>query len=356
MPKIVLPFACRAARTALQMDFLSDNAAGVHPAVLAAVAAAAPAQAAGYDADPWSEQLDSAFSALFDTPTRAFALPSGTAANALALAAAVPPFGGVWCHAAAHIEVDEAGAVPFFTGGATLFLVDAPHGKLTVDALEAAAARRRGDVHQVQPAAVSLTQATEAGTVYTPAEVAALAGWAHARGLHVHMDGARFANAVAHLGCHPADIAARAGVDLLSFGCIKNGGMSAEALLVFDPQLAATIPVRRKRAGMMPSKGRFAAAQLLAMIENGIWLENARAANAGARALASLAATRLLHPVESNELFIRLTHAERETLRSGGFAFYDWEQDGPDAARLVVRWDQPPTAIAALADALGRLA
>ena len=334
------------------MDFLSDNAAGVHPAVLAAISAAAPAQSAGYDADAWSTRLDAAFSALFDTPTRAFAVPSGTAANALALAAAVPPFAGVWCHASAHIEVDEAGAVPFFTGGASLILVDAPHGKLTVEALDAAASRRRGDVHQVQPAALSLTQATESGTVYTPDEVAALAAWAHARNLAVHMDGARFANAVAHLGCHPADIASRAGVDLLSFGCIKNGGLSAEALLIFNPKLAQTLPVRRKRAGMMPSKGRFAAAQLLAMIENGVWLHNACAANAGAKTLAHAADTRLLHPVEANELFVRLTPAEREALRSQGFHFYDWEQDGPNAARLVVRWDQSPEAIAALATAL----
>ncbi len=338
------------------MDFISDNAAGVHPAVLAAVVQAAPAVTQGYDADAWSNRLDAAFSELFDTPTRAFAVPSGTAANALALAAAVPPFGGIWCHAAAHIEVDEAGAVPFFTGGASLILVDAPHGKLTVDALDAAAARRRADVHQVQPAALSITQATEAGTVYTPDEVSALADCAHARALAVHMDGARFANAVAHLGCHPADIANRAGVDLLSFGCIKNGGMSAEALLVFNPALAASLPVRRKRAGMMPSKGRFAAAQLLAMLENGVWLQNARAANAGAQLLARAASTRLLHPPQANELFLHLTPAERALLREQGFHFYDWEQDGPDAARLVVRWDQSPAAIAALADALGRLA
>jgi threonine aldolase len=210
--------------------------------------------------------------------------------------------------------VDEAGAVPFFSGGATLILVNAPHGKLTVEALDAAAGRRRGDVHQVQPAVLSLTQATESGTVYTPDEVAALAGWAHARGLKVHMDGARFANAVVSLGCHPADIANRAGVDMLSFGCIKNGGMAAEALLLFDPVLADTVPVRRKRAGMMPSKGRFAAAQLLAMVQNGIWLETARAANAGAARLAAAAGSRLLHPVEANSLFVRLSADERAAL------------------------------------------
>jgi threonine aldolase len=337
------------------MDFFSDNAAGAHPAVVAAVAAAAGPEPAGYDSDRFSAALDDAFSALFERSVRVFAVPSGTAANALGLSAIVPPFGGVWCHAEAHIEVDEAGSVPFYTGGASLMLVPAPAGKLTVDHLDAAAARRRGDVHQVQPAALSLTQATECGTVYAPAEVAVLSQWARARGLHVQMDGARFANAVAGLGCAPADITWRAGVDLLSFGCIKNGGMSAEALVVFDPALAETIPVRRKRAGLMPSKGRFAAAQLLTMLDGGLWLENARRANAGARQLAAAAQARLLYPVEANELFVRLTPAERADLRALGFGFYDWELAGPEAARFVVRWDQDEAAIAQLALALRAL-
>jgi threonine aldolase len=338
------------------MDFHSDNAAGVHPAVLAAVAAAAGPEAAGYDGDPWSGRLDEAFSALFETRCRVFAVPSGTAANALGLAACVPPWGGILAHAEAHVEVDEAGAVPFYTHGASHILVPGASGKLSAEALDAAMARRRGDVHQVQPAAVTLTNATEAGTVYAPHEVAAIAGWAKARGLAVHMDGARFANAVAHLGCTPGEISWRAGVDLLSFGCIKNGGMSADAVVVFAPALAETIPVRRKRAGLMPSKGRFAAAQLLAMIEDGLWLANARAANAGAQRLAAAARERLLQPVEANEVFLRLSAAERADLRTRAFGFYDWELAGPEAARFVVRWDQTEDAIAALADALARLA
>lgn len=338
------------------MDFLSDNAAGVHPAILKAVAQAAGPHPRSYDADTWSERLDAAFSTLFETQVRAFAVPSGTAANALGLAACVPPFGGVWCHWQAHVEVDEAGAVGFYSGGASLMLVQSPAGRLTVDALAQAAALRRGDVHQVQAAALSLTQATECGTVYPPDEVAALAGWAKARGLAVQMDGARFANAVAHLGCSPADITWKAGVDMLAFGCIKNGGMAAEALLLFDPKLAQTIPVRRKRAGLMPSKGRFAAAQLLAMIEGGVWLENARAANAGARTIAAAAGARLLYPVEANEVFLRLASAERQQLRALGFSFYDWELAGPDAARFVVRWDQEQAAIGSLAAAIASLA
>jgi threonine aldolase len=337
------------------MDFGSDNAAGVHPAILSAIQQAAPAHPAAYDSDAWSARLDAAFSDLFAGPVRVFPVPSGTAANALALAAAVPPWGGVYAHAEAHIEVDEAGAVPFFTGGASLILVSGAAGKLTVEALEAAASRRRGDVHQVQPAALTLTQATEAGTVYAPHEVAALAAWAKAQRLAVHMDGARFANAVAHLGCHPADVSWRAGVDILSFGCIKNGGMTSDAILVFGEALAATLPVRRKRAGMMPSKGRFAAAQLLAHVEGGLWLELARRANMGARALAAAAGARLLYPCEANEVFVRLTAAERARLRDAGFSFYDWELAGADAARFVVRWDQEEADVAALAQALAGL-
>jgi threonine aldolase len=345
----------RGVQSAAHLDFHSDNAAGAHPAVLAAMLAAAGPEPRGYDADPFSARLDAAFAALFETPCRVFAVPSGTAANALALAACVPPWGAIWAHDAAHVEVDEAGAIPFFSGGASLLLAPGDHGRLSVATLAAAAARRRNDIHQTAPAALTLTQATESGTVYTPAEVAALAGWARANGCRVHMDGARFANAVAHLGCTPAELTWRAGVEVLSFGTIKNGGMSAEAIVVFAADLAQTLPQRRKRAGMMPSKGRFAAAQLLAMIDDGVWLANARAANAGAALLAAAAPHRLLHPVQANEVFVALTAAERATLRAQGFAFYDWEDAGPDAARLVVRWDQPPAAITALAAALAAL-
>lgn len=337
------------------MDFGSDNAAGVHPAVLDAMHEAAGPQPVGYDGDLWSQRLDAAFSDLFETAVRVFAVPSGTAANGLGLAACVPPWGGVYAHQEAHIDVDEAGAVPFFSGGASHVLVPGPRGLLSVDALDAAAGRRRGDVHQVQPGAITITQASECGTVYTPDMVAAISGWGRPRGLRLHMDGARFANAVAHLGCNPADLTWRAGVDILSFGFIKNGGMLSEALVVFAPALAETLPVRRKRAGMMPSKGRFAAAQLLALVAQDRWLANARAANRGARVLAAAAAERLLYPVEANALFVRMSAAERQALRDDGFSFYDWELAGPDAARFVVRWDQDEGAIAALAAAISAL-
>jgi threonine aldolase len=337
------------------MDFGSDNAAGVHPAILDALAAVAGPEPVAYDADRVSQRLDAAFSDLFGTRCRVFAMPSGTAANGIGLAALVPPWGGVWCHEDAHIDVDEAGAVPFFTGGASLLKVAGEHGRLTVDRLSRAAARRRSDVHQVQPAALSVTQATEAGTCYSPDDLAALGRWAREQGLGFHMDGARFANAVAHFGCHPADLSWRAGVDLLAFGFIKNGGLSAEALVVFNEEAAKTVPVRRKRAGMMPSKGRFAAAQLLALLEDGRWLDNARAANAGGQAIAAAAPGRVRHPVQANEVFMDMTAAQRAALRAAGYIFYDWELDGPDVARFVVRWDQDGEAIDALARAIGEL-
>ena len=334
------------------MFFLSDNAAAPCPEVIAAVTAAAPASSGGYDGDAISAQLDDAFGAVFGRACTVLPVTTGTAANALALAALVPPFGAIACHAEAHIHVDECGAPEFFTGGAKLLLVPGADGRLTPDGITAGLAAHRGDVHQVQVRALSLTQATEAGTVYAPDALAALGDHARANGWRVHLDGARFANAVAHLGCHPGDLSWRCGVDILSFGMIKNGGMTAEALVVFDPTLVAELRFRRKRAGQMPSKGRFHAAQLLAMLDGDVWLRNARAANAGAAMLATAAADRLLYPVEANEVFVQLHPGEAARLRGQGFGFYDWGAAGSGEARFVVAWDTPEADIAALAAAL----
>jgi threonine aldolase len=280
------------------------------------------------------------------------ALPvsTGTAANALALACLVPPWGAVACHTEAHIHVDECGAPEFYTGGAKLMLCPGASGKLNPAGLDAALASHRNDVHQVQLSALSITQAPECGTVYTPSEIAALTAHAAAKGWRVHMDGARFANAVAQLGCNPSEMVA--GVDALSFGCIKNGGLSAEALVLFDLSLADQLRWRRKRAGQMPSKGRFNAAQIIAMVENDVWLRNARAANAGAQALAAAAQDRLLHPVQANEVFVQLAAGEPDRLRAQGFHFYDWGDAGSNEARLVVSWDTPAAHVEALARAL----
>lgn len=333
------------------MRFFSDNAAAVHPAVFQAMAEADRLDTA-YDGDAWSKRLDSAFSHLFQHEVSVLWVTTGTAANCLALAGLVPPYGGILCHREAHIQVDEAGAPEFFTGGAKLLLVDGPGAKLTVDALEDARSRIRADVHQVQANALSITNATEYGLTYSAAETVALGAWAKAHGLGFHLDGARFGNAVASTGASVADLTWRAGVDALSFGFVKNGGLCAEALIFFDPDLAADTLFRRKRSGHLLSKGRFLAAQLLAMLDGDVWLRNARAANAGAARLAEAAGGRLLFPVEANELFIRVSPDEAASLRGQGFDFYDW---APHEARLVVSWDQDAGDIDRLASAIAAL-
>ena len=331
------------------MQFLSDNAAAVHPAVWAAMQAA-DAPDAPYDNDALSQMLDERFSDLFGRPCVALWVATGTAANCLALATLVPPHGGVVCHREAHIEMDECGAPAFFTHGAKLMLAEGEGAKLTPQAVERVVAPIRDDTHQVQPHALSLTQATEYGLVYKPEELTALIDHARGRKLGVHIDGARFANAVAHLGCTPFEACGPA--DALSFGCIKNGGMGADAVVFFDPALADVARYRRKRAGHLQSKGRFLAAQVLALLEGNLWLDNARKANAAAQEIASACGGRLLHAVEANELFVLTTPAERVALRAQGFSFYDW---GDDAARLVTSWSSVSAEVSALARAIAAL-
>jgi threonine aldolase len=333
------------------MRFFSDNAAPVCQPVLDAILAANTLDTA-YDGDRWSAQLDGRFSDLFERNVRVLWVPTGTSANCLALTALCPPHGGIVCHRDAHIQVDEAGAPEFYTHGAKLLLGDGAGAKLTPDAIRSVIDPIRRDVHQVQPHAISITNATEYGLAYTPGEVAAIGDLAKDRGLGLHMDGARFANAVAHLGCTPADVTWRAGVDALSFGFVKNGGMAAEALVFFRPELADPILYRRKRAGLLFSKGRYLAAQLLAMLDDDLWLANARAANAGAALLARAAPDRLVFPVEANEVFLRVDSDEAARLRALGFDFYDW---GVGEARLVISWNQTEAEIVPLAEAIAAL-
>jgi threonine aldolase len=333
------------------MRFFSDNAAAACPEVMAALAQANRMDTA-YDGDAWSRRLDEAFSKLFQTEVTALWVSTGTAANSLALAALCPPHGSIVCHRDAHIQNDECGAPEFYTHGAKLLLAEGKGAKLDPAGVEALLATVRNDVHQVQPAALSITNATEYGLVYTPDETTALGRLARERGLGFHVDGARFANAVASLGCAPADLTWRAGVDALSFGFVKNGGMSAEALVFFRPELAAATLYRRKRAGHLLSKGRYLAAQILAMLEGDLWLRNARAANRNAALLAEAAGARLVLPVEANELFLKVTPQEAQALRDQGFDFYDW---GPGEARLVTSWDSEPAAVDALAAAIASL-
>lgn len=333
----------------MAMQFLSDNAAAVHPRVWDAMRAADAADSP-YDGDGLSRRLDDEFAALFGRECAVLWVATGTAANCLALAAMVPPHGGVICHREAHIETDEGGAPGFYTHGAKLILADGEGAKLTPAGIAAAIAPIRKDVHQVQPHALSITQASEYGRAYRPGELAAIAASAREHGLSLHMDGARFANATAFLGCSAAEAAGP--VDALTFGFVKNGGFGAEALVFFDTALAEVARLRRKRAGHLQSKGRFLAAQILAMLDGDLWLANARAANAAAQEIAATVRDRLLHPVEANEIFVRLSAQEREALRRQGFSFYDW---GDDAARLVTAWNSDPAHVTALARALAAL-
>lgn len=332
------------------MRFFSDNAAPVHPAVMEAIAEANVTDTA-YDGDQWSARLDAAFSERFETRVSTLWVPTGTAANSIALAGLVRPWQAVLCHREAHIEVDECGAPALFSGGAKLILLDGPGAKISAPGIDAAMAAIRKDVHQVQPAAISITNASEYGLAWRPDEVGAIGERARAHGLSLHMDGARFANALAFTGSAPADVTWRAGVNALSFGCVKNGGMNAEALLFFGDAPAGLAELR-KRSGHLQSKGRFLAAQLLAMLKDDLWLANARAANRAAAVIGEAAGDRLLHLVEANEIFLRLTAAEAAALRAAGFDFYDW---GAGAARLVTSWHHRAEDVSPLANAIRAL-
>ena len=329
------------------MNFASDNTAGAHPAILRALAEASEGRAMPYGNDPWTERVAASLAEIFETAVTVFPVATGTACNALALSALTPPWGAVMCHGSAHIEVDECGAPEFFTGGAKLVTLPGEDGRIAPATLEQALAGAGfGVVHSVQPAALSLTQATECGTVYRPDAIRALADLAHARGMGVHMDGARFANAVASLGASPAELTWRSGVDVLSLGATKNGAMAAEAVVFFDQARADRFAFRRKRAGHLFSKMRFLSAQLEAYLADGLWLANAGHANAMAARLAAGLATLpgvgLLHPVEANAVFATLPGHAIEALKAAGFRFYRWPHDGSDAVRLVTAFDTRP--------------
>lgn len=333
------------------MRFFSDNAARIHPKVMEAIVGADEMDSP-YDGDRWSKALDERLSDLFGTDVEVLWVPTGTAANCLALAALCPPYGGVVCHRDSHIQNDEGGAPEFYTHGAKLMLADGEGAKLTPDTIRTVIDAIANDVHRVQPHAISITNATEYGRVYKPDEVAAIGGLAKERKLGFHMDGARFANAVARLGCTPAALTWQAGVDALSFGFVKNGAMSAEALVFFKPGLADATRRRRKRAGLLMSKGRYLAAQVLAMVEGDLWIANGALANACAERLAEAAGDRLIHAVEANEVFLRATPEETAKLRAQGFDFYDWAEG---EIRLVTAWDTDAGAVGRLADAIAAL-
>ncbi len=296
------------------------------------------------------------FSALFETKVTVFPVATGTAANAIALAAMSPSFGAIYCGEQAHVAGSEANATGFFSGGAKLTLVPGPHGKLTAEALEAAlAGSGAGQTHKSQPAAVTMTQATDLGAVYTLDEIRAITRVAKAHGLKTHMDGARFANALARLGCSPAELTWRSGIDVLSFGVTKNGGLLCDAIVVFSPDAVSALPNQLRRAGQVWSKMRFAAAQLLAYVEDERWLRFARQSNAIAAriaaGLADLPGATPLAPVEANEIFVKLPARVLDGLERDGVRFY--RRPG-NIARFVCRFDATPAEADALLASLRR--
>jgi len=338
------------------IDYRSDNTGRAAPEILEALVRANTGTALGYGADEWTARLQERFRELFETPVRVFPVATGTAANALSLAAASPSWGLVYCSEAAHINTAEANAAGFFGGGLKLVPVAGPHGRVDPDAFaRSLAAIQPGQLHRGQPAAVNITQASDVGTVYPLAEIRAVAEIAKRRGLKIHMDGARFANALARLECSPAEMSWRAGVDILSFGATKNGGALCDAIVVFNPELADGLAVQLRRAGQVWSKMRFASAQLMAYVENGLWLQLAAASNAVAARIAggieAVPGLRLVAPVEVNELFLELPGAAMDALEREGFQFY---RRSPTLARFVCRFDTSEAEADALIAALCR--
>ena len=332
--------------TILSRNFGSDNVTPVCAPIMAAINAANTGLVPSYGADEITERLQGAASALFERDVAIYPVATGTAANALALAQLAPSHGGIYCHDGAHIVTDECGAPEFFTGGAKLLGLPSPNGKIGPQAIDASVALANDmGVHHVKPSAISVTQATELGTVYGLDELEALTAAAKRHGLPVHMDGARFANALVHLGCSAAEATWKAGVDVLSLGASKNGALAAEAVVFFDPHRAEDFERRRKRGGHLWSKLRYLSCQLLAYLEDDLWLHNARQANAMATRLAEglgkVAGARLLQPVQANELFVAVPERLIVALESEGFHFYRWPwlkvADGA-AIRLVTSY------------------
>lgn len=334
------------------MHFYSDNTAPAAPEVLAAIAAANHGAARAYGDDEYSARLDAAFSRYFGRQVRAFAVATGTAANSLALATLAPPWGEIFASANAHVVWDECGAVELQSGGARVTRLPAQDGLLQAATLAQWLEDSPVSVHSVQPAAVSITQASECGTVYRPDQVAAIAAVCRQHRLALHMDGARFANALATLDVSPAEATWKAGVDVLSFGVTKNGALGAEAVVFFDPARAADFELRRKRAAHLFSKMRYLSAQLLCCLEGGFFMENARRANRLATRIGAAAGDRLLQPVQANAVFLALRPGEKQALVARGFGFYDWGAPRENAARFVVSWDQPEADVDALCEAL----
>ncbi|HQY42841.1 MAG TPA: low specificity L-threonine aldolase [Paracoccaceae bacterium] len=334
------------------MEFASDNTSGATPEVMAALTAANAGYAPSYGTDPIMEEVTSLLRETFEAPDAAiYLVPTGTAANALSTALYCPPWGALYCHAEAHVEVDECGAPEFYIGGGKTAPVAGAHGKMTPNTLKARLAQTpQGGVHHIQHGMLSLTNLTEAGTLYHPGEVTSLSALARAEGMKVHMDGARFANALASAGCTPAEMTWRAGIDILSFGGTKNGCLGVEAVILFDPSKAWELELRRKRGAHLFSKHRFLSAQMAGYLRDGRWLDRARHANRMAARLAegiaALPDGSLVHPCQGNIVFASFPRALHRKATDAGGHYYLWPFDqsleGADgtvlSARFVCSW------------------
>ena len=336
--------------------FMSDNVTCACPEVMDAVVAANSGAAVSYGDDTISSNLQAKLSEVFETSVAVFLTVTGTASNALALAALTPSYGKIYCNDLAHINTDECGAPELFTGGAKLIPIRGVNGKITAENL-GSTIYGRGNVHHAQPSTVSITQATEAGTVYHLDEISAIAATAKEQGLSVHMDGARFTNALASLAVSPAEMTWKPGVDVLSFGGTKNGCLAAEAIVFFNPDIVKDFPYLHKRSGQLLSKMRFIAAQFEAYLHDEVWLRNARQANAMATRLSAglvaLPGIELAYPTQSNEVFVYLPNTIIDGLQGEGVSVNEDELDGT-AARFVAAWNTKPDDVDDLLAAIKR--
>jgi threonine aldolase len=323
------------------MNFASDNTAGIAPEILEAIGKANTGYALGYGNDEWTRRVEQRFAEIFEREVAAFLVPIGTVANSLAIAHLSPPWGAVLCHAESHVATDECGAPEFFGGGIKLIGLKGEGAKISAATLRGALEDGQwGGPHHVTPSVLSLSQATECGTIYRVAEIRELAEIAHQHGVMVHADGARLGNALARMNVSPAEATWKAGIDALSFGATKGGAMGAEAVIFFDPKRGADMLSRRKRGGALASKHRFIAAQMEAYLEGDLWMTLARHANAMADALgAGLAAAgcKPVWPVEANEVFAPLTAEMDKKLKAAGASYYPWPSDGLPKDRILVR-------------------
>jgi threonine aldolase len=336
--------------------FASDNYAGICPEAWQAMQEANASHTQSYGSDPWTKEACDLIRQTFDCPCKVFFVFNGTAANALALSSICDSFHSVICHRFAHIETDECGAPGLFSHGTTLVTLDSPQGKLTPDAIHQAY-HRRNDIHYPRPRAVTLTQSTELGTVYSAEEVLEIGNTCKKLGIHLHMDGARFANAVASLNVHPKEITWKAGVDVVSFGGTKNGMSHGEAVVFFNPTLANEFDYRCKQAGQLASKMRFISAQWIGLLKDGAWLRNAQNANLMAEKLETkikaLKGATILFPRQANAVFVDLSEPQVQALHQNGWHFYT--DVGPGGARLMCSWDSQEEEIDALVEDIRKI-